>query len=146
VELELQPGDPARIGRYRLIKVLGSGAMGRVYLGESPAGSPGRRLVAVRVIRADLAADAEFRRHFRREVAAAKAVQGPCTATVAEADNYGAGPIAQLDASGALVTTLPGGAYHFGSQVKLAIAGGRAWAASGVGGPGGKGYVTILAT
>jgi serine/threonine protein kinase len=57
VGAELQPGDPARIGPYRLIEVLGSGGMGQVYLGLSSAGRP----VAVKVIRAELAADAEFR-------------------------------------------------------------------------------------
>ena len=79
---ELQHGDPARVGPYRIIEVLGSGGMGRVYLGKSA----GDRLVAVKVIRADLAADPEFRARFRREVDAARKVNGFYTATVVDAD------------------------------------------------------------
>ena len=61
----LQPGDPPTIGPYRLVGQLGSGGMGRVFLGVSAGGRP----VAVKVIRADLAADPEFRMRFGREVA-----------------------------------------------------------------------------
>jgi len=64
---DLAPGDPELIGPYRLRGRLGAGGMGRVYLGLSPGG----RSVAVKVIRADLAQDAEFLARFRREVAVA---------------------------------------------------------------------------
>jgi eukaryotic-like serine/threonine-protein kinase len=57
---ELQPDDPGRIGPYRLRGVLGSGGMGRVFLGASADG----QLAAVKVIRADLASDPEFRARF----------------------------------------------------------------------------------
>jgi serine/threonine protein kinase len=56
--------------------------MGRVYLGWSAGGRP----VAVKVIRADLAADTDFRLRFRREVAAARKVNGLYTALVVDAD------------------------------------------------------------
>jgi serine/threonine protein kinase len=56
--------------------------MGKVYLGRSPGG----RLVAVKVIRPELAADHEFRVRFRREVAAARKVSGLYTAMVVDAD------------------------------------------------------------
>ena len=79
---ELQPDDPPMVGPYRLAGRLGSGGMGRVFLGQSPGG----RLVAVKVIRADLAADPGFRARFAREVAAARAVGGLFTAQVADAD------------------------------------------------------------
>jgi serine/threonine protein kinase len=52
-----------------------------VYLGLSPGG----RSVAVKVIRADLAQDAEFRARFRREVAVARTVSGLFTAPVIDA-------------------------------------------------------------
>jgi serine/threonine protein kinase len=44
----LEPGDPPLIGPYRLVGRIGSGGMGRVFLGLSA----GRRPVAVKVIRA----------------------------------------------------------------------------------------------
>ena len=78
---ELEPGDPERIGPYRLLGLLGTGGMGRVFLGVSPGGRP----VAVKVIRADLAADAGFRTRFRREIAVAREVSGPFTAPVINA-------------------------------------------------------------
>jgi len=78
----LQPGDPQTIGPYRLVGQLGSGGMGRVFLGVSAGGRP----VAVKVVRAELAADPEFRNRFGREVAAARRVSGVFTAMVVDAD------------------------------------------------------------
>jgi DNA-binding beta-propeller fold protein YncE len=85
---ELQPGDPERIGPYRVISRLGRGGMGRVFLGRSAGGRP----VAVKVIRADLAADREFRARFRREVDAARKVSGLYTAPLVDADLDGPTP------------------------------------------------------
>ena len=85
---ELQPEDPQLIGPYRLRGRLGTGGMGRVYLGLSPGGRP----AAVKVIRADLAADPEFRARFRREIAVARKVSGLFTAPVIDADVDGRMP------------------------------------------------------
>jgi serine/threonine protein kinase len=84
----LQPGDPQLIGPYRLVGQLGCGGMGRVFLGLSAGGRP----VAVKVIRAELAADQEFRVRFSREVAAARRVSGLFTALVVDADVDGPVP------------------------------------------------------
>jgi serine/threonine protein kinase len=84
----LAPEDPGRIGPYRLVARLGRGGMGHVYLGLSAGGRP----VAVKVIRADLAADPEFRVRFAREVAAVRQVSGLFTALVLDADVDGAVP------------------------------------------------------
>jgi serine/threonine protein kinase len=84
----LQPGDPQLIGPYRLKGRLGAGGMGRVYLGLSPGG----RAVAVKVIRADLAQDPEFRARFRREIAVARKVSSLYTAQVIDADVEGEVP------------------------------------------------------
>ncbi|MBV2364191.1 phosphotransferase [Streptomonospora nanhaiensis] len=83
----LLDGDPAAIGPYRLHGRLGGGGMGQVYLGLSPGGRP----VAVKVVRAALAGDAEFRIRFAQEVRAARRVGGFYTAQVVDADTE-AGP------------------------------------------------------
>ena len=62
--------------------------MGRVYLARSPGG----RMVAVKVIRANLAEDAGFRARFAREVSAARKVGGLFTAQVVDADIDGPVP------------------------------------------------------
>ncbi|MCO8304925.1 MULTISPECIES: serine/threonine-protein kinase [Streptomyces] len=85
---ELQPTDPRQVGRYRITGLLGAGGMGRVYLGHSPGG----RLVAVKVVRPDLAEDPGFRRRFAREVAAARKVNGFFTAALVDADPDGSPP------------------------------------------------------
>ena len=85
---ELQPEDPQLIGPYRLRGRLGTGGMGRVYLGLSPGG----RAAAVKVIRADLAQDPEFRARFRREIAVARKVSGLFTAPVIDAGLDGSVP------------------------------------------------------
>jgi len=85
---ELRPGDPELIGPYRLRGRLGTGGMGRVYLGLSPGG----RAAAIKVIRSELAQDPEFRARFRREVAVARQVSGLYTAPVLDADADGPEP------------------------------------------------------
>ena len=74
----LAVSDPRQVGVYRLQARLGAGGMGQVFLGYSPGG----RAVAVKVIHRELAGDPEFRTRFRREVAAAGAVNGAYTAPV----------------------------------------------------------------
>ncbi|WP_370351255.1 protein kinase [Catenulispora sp. EB89] len=76
---ELVEGDPIRVGPYELLGILGSGGMGRVYLGSDADGG----LVAVKVIHSDLAREPEFRRRFGREIEALRAVSGPGTAGIA---------------------------------------------------------------
>jgi serine/threonine protein kinase len=76
------PNDPRTIGRYEVLGRLGAGGMGTVFLARDHAG----RRVAVKVIRADLASDPEFRERFADEVAAARRVKPFCTAEVLDAD------------------------------------------------------------
>jgi hypothetical protein len=84
----LREGDPSRIGRYRLTARLGAGGMGVVYLGAARASGP----VAIKVIRAAVGDEEEFRARFRREVALLARVQGLCTVRVIEADTESASP------------------------------------------------------
>jgi eukaryotic-like serine/threonine-protein kinase len=78
----LRPGDPRRMGRYELISRLGEGGMGTVYLARTPEG----RLVAVKIIKAGLVDDPQFRQRFRSEVERAQEVPPFCTAEVLDAD------------------------------------------------------------
>ncbi|MFF0667636.1 serine/threonine-protein kinase [Streptomyces tendae] len=78
----LEVDEPTVVGPYRLLGRLGSGGMGRVYLGRSAGG----RTVAVKIVHPHFALDEEFRARFRREVAAARRVGGAWTASVLDAD------------------------------------------------------------
>jgi outer membrane protein assembly factor BamB len=84
----LLPGDPTRLGTYRLLGRLGVGGMGVVYLGRSGGG----RLVAVKMILPRFADEADYRIRFGREVTAARAVTGAFTATVLDARPGAAAP------------------------------------------------------
>lgn len=77
----LQAGDPAVVGTYRLTGRLGQGGQGVVYLGTAPDGTE----TAVKVLGAEWAQDAEFRRRFEREAGAARRVASFCTAQVLDA-------------------------------------------------------------
>lgn len=78
----LTAGDPPAIGGHRLLGRLGAGGMGVVYLARSPGGA----LVALKVIRAEHAADPAFRARFEREARAAGRISGRWTTPVAAAD------------------------------------------------------------
>jgi predicted Ser/Thr protein kinase len=78
----LRPGDPTRVGPYRLERLLGSGGMGVVFLGRTAQDRP----VAVKLIRDELRHQPDLRRRFSREVDAARRVASFCTARVLDAD------------------------------------------------------------
>ncbi|MER6613533.1 serine/threonine-protein kinase [Streptomyces xantholiticus] len=82
------PEDPPQIGPFRLLGRLGVGGMGRVYLARSAGG----RTVAVKLVRAELAAQDEFRRRFAREVEALERVGGTGTTPVIASDTDAESP------------------------------------------------------
>ncbi|MFC9614477.1 PQQ-binding-like beta-propeller repeat protein [Streptomyces sp. NPDC056938] len=78
---ELRPGDPGVLGPWRLLGVLGEGGMGSVYLGRS-----GRRVAAVKTLKAEFLDEVHFVVRFRREHRAAEAVRTPYVPKLLGAD------------------------------------------------------------
>src|SRR5206468_2494690 len=103
--------------------------MGHVYLGLSAGGRP----VAVKVIRADLAADPEFRVRFAREVAAVRQVSGLFTALVLDADVESALPwLATAYVAGPSLAEAVTGDGPMAAQPALALAAGLAESLSAI--------------
>jgi predicted Ser/Thr protein kinase len=80
--------DPGSVGPYRLVQRLGEGGMGVVHLGLDDGG----RAVAVKVMRAHVAADPDARRRLAREVETLRRVRHPRVAEVIDADVDGEVP------------------------------------------------------
>ncbi|MFI1811815.1 bifunctional serine/threonine-protein kinase/ABC transporter substrate-binding protein [Streptomyces sp. NPDC020422] len=78
----LKKADPSVLAGYRLLGRLGTGGMGVVYLARSAGGA----LAALKLIRAEHAADPGFRARFRREAATAGTITGRWVVRVLGAD------------------------------------------------------------
>ncbi|MGP9733650.1 Stk1 family PASTA domain-containing Ser/Thr kinase [Brachybacterium sp. AOP42-C2-15] len=83
-------------GRYRLGKILGTGGMAEVFIAED---TRLHRTVAVKVLRSDLARDANFQERFRREAHSAASLNHPSIVAV-----YDTGEEQQTTITGADVT------------------------------------------
>ena len=83
---EPQPGDS--VGPYRVESMLGEGGMGRVYRATGPSGE----VVALKVVKAELARDQVFRRRFERESGAAARVAHANVVPVIDTGEHGGVP------------------------------------------------------
>ncbi|WP_053619576.1 serine/threonine-protein kinase [Nocardiopsis sp. NRRL B-16309] len=76
------PPPERTVGDYRLLRSLGRGGFGEVFLGEAPDGTK----AAVKLLHASWAGDADMRRRFTAEVEQARRVSGFCIAGILDAD------------------------------------------------------------
>ncbi|HWG84705.1 MAG TPA: serine/threonine-protein kinase [Deinococcales bacterium] len=75
-----QPSEGSLVGGFRVESLLGEGGMGRVYRASSGDGTE----VALKLVKADLARDAVFRRRFDREADIAARVSHPNVVPIVE--------------------------------------------------------------
>lgn len=119
--LPLRPGDPQRIGAYRLVGLLGEGGQGAVYQGEAGTGER----VAVKLLHARFSGDAKARERFAAELALAERVAPFCTARVLDADLDGDRPyiVSEFVEGPSLAETIAAGNTPHGPALeRLAIA------------------------
>jgi len=85
---------PDRIGRYRILEVLGQGAMGIVYRGVDETLD---RQVAIKVMSGSHGADMDARARFKREAQAAARLQHPNIVTIYELGEHEGSPFIALE-------------------------------------------------
>ena len=75
----LRPDEIGRLGSYRVLRSLGAGGMGLVFEAEEPSLA---RRVALKVLRPELAGDADHRERFLREARSAAAIDSDHVITI----------------------------------------------------------------
>ncbi|WP_395109326.1 protein kinase [Actinomadura sp. SCN-SB] len=102
----LLPSDPERLGPYQVKGRLGEGGQSVVFLAEGEDG----REVAIKLLRASLSRNPEWRARFEREMELIGRVAGFCTAQVLDADVSGELPYVVSEyVPGPSLTELVGG-------------------------------------
>ena len=87
------PGDLGRLGKYRIVKELGRGGMGAVYLAHDERL---RRKVALKVMLPKFAANAEAKNRFLREARAAAQISSDHVVSIHEAEEIDGVPYIAL--------------------------------------------------
>jgi serine/threonine protein kinase len=90
---KLTDSDPSKIGPYDVVDRLGSGASGVVYKATDAAG----RVVALKVLRPEIADQPQVRQRLAREAAALQKVEGSRTVRVIEVDAEGDRPYLAME-------------------------------------------------
>src|SRR5947209_4218700 len=86
--------QPPAIGRYKVVKRLGSGAMGEVFEVVDP--ELGRH-VALKLLSADMSASSSARERFRREAVAMAQIRHPHVLQVYELDSWNNQPFFTME-------------------------------------------------
>jgi TolB-like protein len=110
---------PDRIGRYRIVRLVGQGGMGVVYEGHDDRLD---RPVAIKVVRAEVLADPAAYDRFRREARAAARVSHPNICALYEFDEENGQPflVMELLAGETLAKRLERGALSWPELARLA--------------------------
>jgi eukaryotic-like serine/threonine-protein kinase len=108
------------IGRFRIVRSLGRGGMGEVYLADDPQLG---RSVALKVLAADVAHDADRRAFFRREASSAAALNHPNICTIFEVGESDGLPYIAMEAieGRTLTAMLRGGPLAVDAVVAIAV-------------------------
>ncbi len=117
--------DPTRLGPYTVLRRLGTGGMGVVYLARTVTW----RLVAIKVIRSDISNSLAFRANFRREAVTARRVARFCTAEVLDFDPDAEQPYLvteYIEGPTLAATVASGGPLPSANTERLAVAVGAA--------------------
>lgn len=121
--------DPRTVGPFTLTARLATGGMGDVFLARSNTGL----MVAVKLLRADVASNAEYRLRFRTEIRAAERVDRRSTAEVVDADPDARRPwLATVYIAGPTLASL---IFRHGSLSESSLwrlAGGLAWSVDAI--------------
>lgn len=118
--VETAPPTITRVGRFELGRVLGEGAMGRVFLSTDPADG---RQVAVKVLRAGLQGDDRMRQRFDKEIRLLRTVNHPRIANLVDAGvEFGLPWLALQFVEGIPLTEALAGKQHFDAERVLRIA------------------------
>jgi len=108
------------IGRFRIVRSLGRGGMGEVYLADDPQLG---RSVALKVLGADVAHDPDRRAFFRREASSAAALNHPNICTIFEVGESDGRPYIAMEAieGRTLAAMLRGGPLSVDTVVAIAV-------------------------
>ena len=94
IEKQTAQASPRKIGRYEVDKLVGEGAMARVYRARDPDID---RIVAIKLLKDDLCVDTEYVNRFLREARAAGAISHPNIVTIFDVGRHGDTPYITME-------------------------------------------------